>query len=132
MRLARVTGGLAWALVLAGCDAGLEMHAAAGEDEGPGAVAAESRPGDDVMRKWTQSCALCHVTGNGGAPRVGDTEEWRLRLAQGRQALLTHTVEGFNNMPPLGYCMACERDDLLAMIDFMAGPAAAGPSGVVP
>ena len=22
-------------------------------------------------------------------------------------------------MPPLGYCMACERDDFVALIDFM-------------
>ena len=26
----------------------------------------------DVMRKWSQSCALCHVTGAAGAPMVGD------------------------------------------------------------
>jgi cytochrome c5 len=24
-------------------------------------------------------------------------------------------------MPPLGYCMSCEREDFIAMIDFMAG-----------
>lgn len=72
---------------------------------------------------WSRSCALCHVTGNGGAPRVGHPEEWQPRLAQGRDALLAHTVEGYNRMPPLGYCMACGRDDFLALIDFMAGGA---------
>ena len=73
-----------------------------------------------VMDKWTRSCALCHVNGEGGAPRVGVVEEWQPRLAQGREVLLTHTIEGFNSMPPLGYCMACERDDFDALIDFMA------------
>ena len=34
--------------------------------------------------------------------------------------LLDHTVNGFNNMPPLGYCMDCECDDLRAYIRFMA------------
>ncbi len=75
----------------------------------------------DTLRKWTGSCALCHITGNGGAPRLGNAEEWQPRLAQGAEILLAHTIEGFNNMPPLGYCMACEREDLLAMIRFMAG-----------
>ncbi len=76
---------------------------------------------DTAMQKWTRSCALCHVNGEGGAPRMGVVEEWQPRLAQGKDVLLTHTIEGFNNMPPLGYCMACERDDFMAMIDLMAG-----------
>ncbi len=74
--------------------------------------------------QWSHSCALCHVTGNGGAPRVGNAQEWMPRLAQGRSALLEHAIEGFNNMPPLGYCMSCERDDLIAMIEFMLPPSA--------
>ena len=76
-----------------------------------------------VMGKWSRSCALCHVTGEGGAPVMGDVAEWQARLAQGEETLLTHTIEGFNNMPPLGYCMACERDDLRALIKLMAGEA---------
>jgi cytochrome c5 len=50
---------------------------------------------------------------------MGYPDEWLPRLTQRRETLLKHTVEGLNNMPPLGYCMACERDDFLAMIDFM-------------
>lgn len=78
-------------------------------------------PGPAIMRKWSRSCALCHVDGTGGAPRVGRTDEWQPRLAQGRDVLFEHTVEGFNNMPPLGYCMSCEAEDFRALIDFMAG-----------
>ena len=74
-----------------------------------------------VMGKWVRSCALCHVTGVAGAPVVGDTEEWKLRLAQGEESILRHTIEGYNSMPPLGYCMACEIDDFRAMIGYMAG-----------
>ena len=74
-----------------------------------------------VMQKWSRSCALCHVTGNAGAPTVGNAEEWQERLTQGAGVLLTHTIEGINDMPPLGYCMSCEREDFVAMIDFMAG-----------
>ena len=78
---------------------------------------------DAVVGKWTRSCALCHINGEGGAPRMGVADEWQPRLAQGEEVLLAHTIEGFNSMPPLGYCMACERDDLKALTDFMAGDA---------
>lgn len=74
-----------------------------------------------VMAKWSRSCALCHVDGVADAPRVGDPTEWRRRLAKGEDAVLRNVIEGVNAMPPLGYCMACERDDFRAMIAFMAG-----------
>lgn len=70
---------------------------------------------------WSNSCALCHVDGTAGAPRVGDREAWQPRLAQGMAVLLKHTVEGLNDMPPLGYCMACENKHFTAMIEFMSG-----------
>ena len=62
---------------------------------------------------------MCHVRGEGGAPKVGDHDAWAPRLAQGEAVLLEHTVNGFGNMPPLGYCMDCEREDLRAAIAFM-------------
>jgi len=85
------------------------------------AQAAAAPPAADVMRKWSRSCALCHVDGNAGAPRIGHAGDWQPRLAKGRELLLEHTIEGFNKMPPLGYCMACEEEDFRALIDFMAG-----------
>ena len=75
------------------------------------------------MQKWLRSCALCHVTGVAQAPLVGNVEQWQPRLEQVRELLLAHTIEGFNAMPPLGYCMSCEREDFSAMIDFMLGDA---------
>ncbi len=74
-----------------------------------------------VMGKWTRSCALCHVSGNAGAPLVGDTAEWQRRLAQGEESILQRVLQGYNSMPPLGYCMSCEVQDFRAMIGFMAG-----------
>ena len=81
----------------------------------------ESASVDDVMNKWARSCALCHVTGEGGAPRSGFAEDWNPRLVNGKSILLTHTIEGYNNMPPLGYCMSCEEEDFIALIDYMVG-----------
>lgn len=76
---------------------------------------------EEVMGKWSRSCALCHITGEAGAPVVGDTAEWQRRLQQGEQVILTNVLEGFNSMPPLGYCMSCEVSDFRAMIIYMAG-----------
>ena len=75
----------------------------------------------EVMGKWARSCALCHVDGVADAPVVGDTEEWRRRLEQGEDVVMRNVLEGYNSMPPLGYCMACEVSDFRAMIAFMAG-----------
>ena len=77
----------------------------------------------DVTGKWAKNCALCHVSGVGGAPRLGFAEDWKPRLVKGRATLLLHTIEGHNNMPPLGYCMSCEEEDFVALIDFMLGEA---------
>tara|TARA_B110000196_G_scaffold116822_1_gene101464 strand:- start:742 stop:1140 length:399 start_codon:yes stop_codon:yes gene_type:complete len=87
--------------------------------EAPIKTTAISAPDPELMRLWMNSCALCHVTGVGGAPIVGKFDDWAVRLEQGNELLLQHTIEGYNNMPPLGYCMACEKDDFAALIEFM-------------
>jgi cytochrome c5 len=74
-----------------------------------------------VMEKWARSCALCHVAGEGGAPKIGDTDAWKDRTAKGPVQLLYNTLHGINRMPPLGYCMDCESSDFAAMIHFMTG-----------
>jgi|TARA_B100001971_G_C18224690_1_gene559537 cytochrome c5 len=75
-----------------------------------------------VMERWARSCALCHINGEGGAPQMGDAAAWGPRIAKGNAWLLTHTLEGFNRMPPLGYCIDCDEYDYAAMIKMMAGP----------
>ena len=111
---------LALAAALAGCaepPADRAPEEAASSAPVPFADAAIT---EDVMGLWSRSCVLCHVHGEANAPRVGDAEAWAPRLAQGEDALLARTVEGYNDMPPLGYCMACEREDFRALIRFMA------------
>jgi cytochrome c5 len=112
-------------LVVAGCS---DQSPPAERTSAVEAVSAPAAaPDADVMGKWARSCALCHVDGTGGAPRVGNTKEWKARVAQGDDVLLTHAIEGFQNMPPLGYCMACTREDLAALIRFMSAAPRTSP-----
>jgi cytochrome c5 len=110
--------------------AGLLLHGCGKSNEAPPttgrADAIDSLTMTDLRKqRWARTCALCHVGGQGGAPVVGDQAAWSARLAQGEDVVLEHTIQGFENMPPLGYCMDCERDDLRAYIRFMAGGAGA-------
>jgi cytochrome c5 len=86
--------------------------------EFPSVSAAERQT---AIEKWARSCALCHVDGNAGAPRVGDDAAWEPRLQQSTATLLDHTVNGLGKMPPLGYCMDCSEQDFLVLTAFMAG-----------
>ncbi|MFT7132526.1 MAG: cytochrome c5 [Cyclobacteriaceae bacterium] len=52
---------------------------------------------------------------------MGDVEAWAERRKGGDAILMKRTLEGFNRMPALGYCMDCEIDDFAAMINMMAG-----------
>lgn len=78
------------------------------------------------QQRWNRSCGLCHIDGNAGAPRIGHAEEWQNRVTKGRDVLLNGTLDGIGDMPPLGYCMACSKEDFRAMIDFMISSAGLG------
>ena len=106
-------------MALAGCD-GCPADPAPGPDaQAPAALFADVEATPEVMGLWSRSCVLCHANGAAGAPRVGDRAAWGPRLEQGEDTLLAHTVEGYNEMPPLGYCMACDR--MNRNIDVLAG-----------
>lgn len=76
-----------------------------------------------VQEKWARSCALCHAAGVGGAPRVGVNADWQARVEKGPGMLMVNTIDGINQMPPLGYCQDCGLNDFAAMIKFMTGDA---------
>lgn len=84
-------------------------------------IYAETNITSDVQEKWARSCALCHAAGVGGAPRTGVSEDWEARLKKGPGMLMVNTVDGINQMPPLGYCQDCGLDDFAAMIKLMTG-----------
>ena len=107
-------------MLLSACSSVASQNPRSGEQFRPPTLRAVTVD-EEVLAKWSRSCALCHITGEAGAPVVGDTAEWQRRLQQGEEAIINNVVEGFNSMPPLGYCMACEVSDFRAMIAYMAG-----------
>lgn len=96
--------------------------AAAPAAEAPAAApAAENTAGKSVYGK---TCAMCHAAGVAGAPKPGDKADWGPRIAQGKETLYKHALEGFNGskgqMPARGGNTALSDDEVKAAVDFMA------------
>lgn len=45
-------------------------------------------------------CAACHQLGLLEAPKLGDKQAWKDRMAKGRPTLYNHAIDGINKMPP--------------------------------
>lgn len=43
---------------------------------------------------WTY-CRACHLGGENGAPRTGDSRAWEKRIEQGMDTLISHALQGF-------------------------------------
>ena len=65
-------------------------------------------------------CYSCHNPGLNGAPRIGDVDEWRPRIAKGRGLLLASTVNGLAPaMPARGLCYSCTDEELSHAVDYL-------------
>lgn len=73
----------------------------------------------DGATVYNTKCMACHATGAAGAPIKGDAGLWAPRIAQGKETLYTHAINGFNAMPAKGTCMDCSDDEIKAAVDFM-------------
>jgi cytochrome c5 len=96
-------------------DAGATTTAAAGGDLAQG------------EKVFKGTCAMCHQTGAGGAPVVGSKADWGPRIAQGKDTLYTHAINGFTGqkgtMPPKGANASLADADVKAAVDYMVSKA---------
>ena len=112
-----------------GCGAGGEAPAADGQQpaadgqqtaadgQQTAAVASPAHPGEEIYQNY---CFSCHTPGLSGAPKLGDVEAWRPRIAKGPDLLLQATLDGVAPaMPPRGMCFNCSDEDLAAAVDYM-------------
>ena len=93
--------------------------AAAPADAAPAPVA-DSGLGKSAYNK---TCALCHAAGVAGAPKPGDKADWGPRIAQGKDTLYKHALEGFTGakgmMPARGGGASLTDDEVKAAVDHM-------------
>ncbi|MCW8333197.1 cytochrome c5 family protein [Vibrio sp. SCSIO 43135] len=82
-------------------------------------VAAEPTGPRDGATVYGMFCTACHSSGVSGAPKTGDAGDWAPRIAQGKDVLKDHAINGFNAMPAKGSCMDCSDDEIVAAIDHM-------------
>ena len=50
----------------------------------------------DGTAAYETACAACHGAGIAGAPKVGDKAAWGPRIAQGKDTLYKHAIQGLN------------------------------------
>lgn len=94
----------------------------------PAATAQAAAGGDEKGKKtFDGTCYVCHATGAAGAPKFGDAGAWGPRIAQGKDMLYKHALEGFMGqagmMPPRGGRPDLSDDDVKAAVDYMAAAA---------
>lgn len=100
-------------IMLVGCDAGTPPPP-------PPAPPSALATGENVYR---QTCQACHGAGVAGAPRLGDREQWQARVAQGRETLYQHAIEGFTGatgtMPARGGRPDLSDERVRLAVDYM-------------
>ena len=91
------------------------------------APAADTADGGKGAELFKKTCAMCHQTGVAGAPKLGDKADWGPRIAQGKDTLYKHAIEGFNGqkgaMPAKGGNPSLSDDEVKAAVDYIASKA---------
>jgi cytochrome c5 len=92
----------------------------------PATAAAGAAGGGDLVlgeKVFGTTCVSCHGAGVLGAPKVGDKTAWGPRVAQGKNTLYTHALDGFKMMPSRGGNAALKDEEVKAAIDYMVSKA---------
>ncbi|MGH8585306.1 MAG: c-type cytochrome, partial [Gammaproteobacteria bacterium] len=68
---------------------------AAAAAQAPVQIAQAEEAPDKGKTVYDTACVVCHQTGVGGAPKIGDKAAWADRIAQGEATLAEHAIKGF-------------------------------------
>jgi cytochrome c5 len=68
---------------------------------------------------WEANCKLCHEPGLAHAPKIGDQTAWSKRLSKGFDTLVSHAIEGYNEMPERGANPSLSDADVRNAVDYM-------------
>ncbi|MFC4527154.1 cytochrome c5 family protein [Dyella halodurans] len=90
----------------------------------PPAAPAVVSPGEKV---YQGTCVMCHGSPAVGAPVLGNKADWAPRIAQGKDVLYTHALQGFSGekgaMPAHGGNPSLDDAAIRAAVDFMVSRA---------
>ena len=121
---------LGCALTLAACgdkpaEAPAASPAPAAAAAAPAAAPAPAPVADNAVGKkvYGSTCSMCHAAGVAGAPKPGDKADWGPRIAQGKDTIYKHALEGFTGakgmMPARGGGASLTDDEVKAAVDHM-------------
>jgi len=79
-----------------------------------------ARSGEEV---FDESCAGCHTGGFagffGGAPELGDKDDWQALIPKGVDGLTKTTLAGIGSMAARGGCNDCLDEEVRAAVEYM-------------
>jgi len=90
--------------------------AAAPETAVPASATVAAGAGEALYK---QACAVCHVAGVAGAPKLGDRAAWAARLGLGVDGLTASVIKGKGAMPPKGGAGAASDAEIQAAVQYM-------------
>jgi cytochrome c5 len=86
------------------------------------APATGTRSGEAVVQTV---CQVCHGAGLLGAPKIGDAQAWKARIAQGEKTLTAHAISGIRAMPARGGGVDLTDGELERAVIWMANQSGA-------
>jgi cytochrome c5 len=102
------------------------------EPVGKAAPATKGAPTERSGQKVVQiQCGTCHLTGEAGAPKIGDRTAWVQRLKRGMNELVRSAFNGHGAMPARGGMADITENEMRSAITYMFNPASANPLPVV-
>ena len=102
----------------------LNVVAAAETNREPAKTASAAAPAAPSGQKvYEGACIACHGAGIAGAPKFGDAQVWKKRVAKGVGALYTSAIKGFQGsaglMPAKGGNAGLSDAEVKAAVDYI-------------
>jgi cytochrome c5 len=80
------------------------------------------KSGEDVVKAV---CSMCHAAGLMNAPKIGDKDAWKPRIAQGHDTLVSHAINGIRTMPAKGGNSTLSDKEVAEAVKHMANASGA-------